>query len=86
MLSHSVMSNSVQPYGLQPARLLYQWDSPGKNIVVGSRALLQAIFPTQGLNLHLLSLPALAGRFFTTSASWETHNLSTVAIKMIRDK
>ena len=33
-------------------------DSPGKNIVagVGCHALLQGIFPTQGLNLHLLCL------------------------------
>ena len=33
-------------------------DSPGKNIVagVGCHALLQGIFPTQGLNLHLLWL------------------------------
>ena len=30
------------------------------------------IFPTQGSNLHLMS-PALAGGFFTTSASWEAH-------------
>ena len=28
------------------------------------------IFPAEGLNLHLTS-PALAGRFFTTSATWE---------------
>ena len=27
----SVVSNSVQPYGLQPARLLCPWDSSGKN-------------------------------------------------------
>ena len=33
--------------------------------------LLQGIFLIQGLNPHLLS-PALAGRFFTTSATWET--------------
>ena len=32
--------------------------------------LLQRIFPTQGSNLHLVS-PALAGGFFTTSATWE---------------
>ena len=32
------------------------WDSPGKNTGVGSCALLQGIFPTQELNLHLLSL------------------------------
>ena len=28
---HSVMSKSLQPHGLQPARLLCPWDSPGKN-------------------------------------------------------
>ena len=53
-VSHSDMSNSLQPYGLQPTRLLYQWDSPGKNIGVGSHFLLQGIFLTQGLNSGLL--------------------------------
>ena len=33
-------------------------------------ALLQVIFPTQGSNPNLIS-PALAVRFFTTSATWE---------------
>ena len=32
--------------------------------------LLQGIFPTQGLHLHLLLSPASAGRFFTTSTTW----------------
>ena len=32
-------------------------------------ALLQGVFLTRGLNLHLL--PALAGGFFTTGATWE---------------
>ena len=32
------------------------WDSPGKNTQVGCHALLQGIFQTQGLNLHLLCL------------------------------
>ena len=51
----SVMSNSVRPYGLQPARVLCPWASLGKNTGVGCHALLQGIFPTQGLNLHLLN-------------------------------
>ena len=34
-ISHSVMSNSLWPYGLRPARLLCPWDSPGKNTAVG---------------------------------------------------
>ena len=37
---------------------------------MGCHALLQKIFLTQGSNPCLLS-PALAGRFFTTSATWE---------------
>ena len=49
-VSHSVMSDSLQPYGLWPARLLCLWDSPGKNTGVGCHAFLQGIFPTQGLN------------------------------------
>ena len=52
----SVMFDSVQPYGLEPTRLLCLWDSPGKNTGVGSHAFLQGIFLTQGLNLHLLGL------------------------------
>ena len=50
------MSDSLRPYGLQPARLLCPWDSPGKNSGVGCHALLQGMFPTQGSNPHLLCL------------------------------
>ena len=50
MLSHSVVSDSLWPHGLQPARLLCPWDSPGKNTGVDSHDLLQGIFPTQGSN------------------------------------
>ena len=49
------MSNSVQPHGLQPARLLYPWDSPGKNPGYGCHALSPpGDLSTQGLNLGLL--------------------------------
>ena len=33
--SHSVMSNSSRPHGLQPTRLLHPWDFPGKSTGVG---------------------------------------------------
>ena len=56
MLSHSVMSESLRPHGLQPTRLLCPWDFPGKNTGVGCHFLLQRIFLTQGLNLCLLHL------------------------------
>ena len=48
------MSNSLEPHGLQPSRLLCPWNPPGKNTGVGCHFLLQGIFPTQGLNLGLL--------------------------------
>ena len=48
------MSDSLQPFGLQPARLLCPRDFPGKNTGVGCYFLLQGIFLTQGSNLHLL--------------------------------
>ena len=53
-------------------QLLCPWDSPGKNTGVGCHALLQGIFPTQGLNLCLLYFLPLAGGFFTTGTIWET--------------
>ena len=53
-ISCSVMSNSLQPYGLQPTRLLCPWDSPGKNTGVSCHSLLQGIFLTEGSNPGLL--------------------------------
>ena len=66
-----VHPKSLQYYGLEPARLLCSWDSSGKNTVMGCQALLQGIFLTQGIEpASPASLP-LAGRFFTTSTTWE---------------
>ena len=50
----SVVSNSVWPYGLQPARLLCPWDSSGQNTGVGTCSRLRVIFPTWGSNSGLL--------------------------------
>ena len=47
MLSH------VTPW-TAATRLLLSWDFPGKNTGVGCHFLLQGIFPSQGLNPHLL--------------------------------
>ena len=58
--SHSVHVCSVaqscptlRPHGLQPARLLCPWYSPGKNNGVRCNALLQGIFLTHGSNPSL---------------------------------
>ena len=50
----SVMSDSLQPHGLQLAWILCLWNSPGKNAGVGCHFFLQGIFLTQQLNPHLL--------------------------------
>ena len=71
-VSRSAMADSARPHGLQPARLLRPWGSPGKDTGVGCHALLQGIFPTQRVNLLLLgpqrrqagSLLAPSGRQF----------------------
>ena len=39
--SHSVMSDSSKPHGLQPTRLLHPWDFPGKSTGVGCHRLLR---------------------------------------------
>ena len=49
----SVVSDSLQPRGLQPTRLLHPWDFPGKSTGVGCHFLFQGIFPIQGSNSGL---------------------------------
>ena len=45
MLSHSVVSDSLQPHELWPTKFLCPWNFPGKNTGVGCHFLLQGIFP-----------------------------------------
>ena len=55
------------------ARLLYPWDSPGKNTGVGCHFLLQGTFPTQ--------VSCTAGRFFTDRAMREAAQLFGVLVQ-----
>ena len=61
----SVMSASLWPHELQPARLLCPWDSPSKNIGVCCYFHLQGILPDLGIEPEGLVSPAFAG--FNTS-------------------
>ena len=79
------MSDSVWPCGLQPARLLCPWDSPGKNTGVGCCAHLQGIFPTQELNPKSLTSPALEGGFFTTGTSGKLQEEGLLRAKSISE-
>ena len=67
-LSCSVVSNSLQLHGLQPARLLCSWDFSGKNTGVGCHFLHRVCSPPR----HQICVsPTLAGRFLTTSTTWK---------------
>ena len=56
MISHSVVSNSLQLHGPQPTRFFCLWNSPGKHTGGGCYFLLQGIFLTQRSNPSLLHL------------------------------
>ena len=49
-VSCSLVSDSLQRHGLQLARLLCPWDSPGENTGVGCHFLLQGLFLAQESN------------------------------------
>ena len=53
---HSGVQLSAAPWTVAPARLLCPWNFGGKNTGVGCHFLLWGIFPTQGLDSHLLHL------------------------------
>ena len=66
----SVMSDSFQPHGLQPARLLCPWNFSRQEYWSGLPFPTPEDLPNPGI--EPTSSP-LAGGFFTTSATWEAH-------------
>ena len=80
VLSHSAESDSLQPRGLYPIRLLCPWDFSGKNIGVGCLSLLQGIFPTQDRT----QVSRIAGRFITIWATREARQGITKVNKTSR--
>ena len=65
-----------------PTRLLYSWNSPGKNTGVGCHSCFHGIFPTQGSKLASYN----AGRFFTTWATREALKLVSEFISFLAYK
>ena len=63
--SHSVVSNSLRPYGLYPARLLFPWNSPGENTGVVANS--YSTESSQPRDQTCVS--CTAGRFFTIWAT-----------------
>ena len=68
-----VVPDSLQPVDSgPPVGLLCIYDSLGETTGVGCHALLQGSdLPDPGIESESFMSPALAGRFFTTSATWE---------------
>ena len=63
-ISHSVVSDSLRPYGLQPATVLCPWDIPGKNTGVGCISSSRGTsWSRDGICISCVS--CIAGRFFT---------------------
>ena len=69
----SVTSNSLQPYGLEPAWLLCPWAFSREEYWSGLPCPPPGDFPNPGIQPSSLTSPALPGKFFTTSATWEAH-------------
>ena len=74
-------------FDCSPTRLLCPWNSPGKNTDVGCHALLQGIFPTQRLKLHLCPLQcSCLGNPMDREAWWATvHLRGRAALSSERD-
>ena len=71
VLSHSVVSDSLPPHGLYPSRRLGPWGFSRQEYWSGLPCPPPGDLPNQGIKPTSLMSPALAGRFFTTSATWE---------------
>ena len=76
---------TLRPHGLWPPRLLCPWDAPGKN--AGRVACPPpGDLPDPGIEPASHTSPALAGRFFTASATWEALPTSGGGGRAIRHK
>ena len=68
VLSHSVVSNSLRPHGLYPARLLCPWNFPGKNAGLGYHFPFPGNLPDPGIESESPVSPALAGGFLESES------------------
>ena len=69
------------PMNYSPAGSPSPWDFPGKNTGVGCQALLQGIFPTQGLNPGLLNCRQILYHL----SHWRSPTEAEEAFKYLRE-
>ena len=79
MLRHSVMSDSLHLLNCSLRGSSCPWNSLSKNNGVGCHALLQGIFPTQGLT----QVSCIAGGFFTVWATREALKLPSSSLNWL---
>ena len=71
VLCWSVLSDSLRPHGLYPARLLCPWGYSRQEYWSGLPCPPSGGLPNPGIEPQSLMAPSLTGRFFTTKAIWE---------------
>ena len=81
VLSGSVMSDSLQPYGLQPARPFCPWNFPGQNNGACCHFLLQGIFPTQRSNP---GLPHCRQILLPTEPPWKPKKTGVGSLSLLQ--
>ena len=78
--SRSVVSDSLQPHGLQPTRLLRPWDFPGKSTGVGCHHLLQTqLLRPINISTIQIGFPRMEGRKI---CQLPIHSLLPVVLKL----
>ena len=83
--SHSVVSDSSRPHGLQPTRLLHPWDFPGKSTGVGCHCLLSSGYRTRkGQFSFQFQREAMAKHVETTIQLHSFHRLARLCSKSFK--
>ena len=79
---HSVMSDSLQPHGLQPTRLLRLWNFTGKGTGGGCHFLLQGVFLTQELN-PISCIYCIGRQILYHCTIWEAYICMFVVVQLL---
>ena len=74
----SVMSNSWWPYGLEPARLLCPWNSPGKNTRRSSRGSSGSRYRT-----HVSYVSCTGRHVLHTSTTWQAQYITMLLLLLL---
>ena len=86
MRACSVVSDSLQPHGLQPSRLLCPWNVSGKTTGTGCHFHTSGDLPDPGMEPATTGSPTLTCRFFITEPPGKPRNTYSPVIKTNKQK